>query len=268
MPLATPKTWKVALVLWFCLFQNRLLPARDLPAGESEGSRTFALAAQKDYLVAQARYRLEPEKVDAAVQFGRACFDRAEFSTSSTERAGLAEQGIAACRQALTRVSNSAAAHYYLGLNQGQLARTKSLGALRLVNQMEREFTTARALDEQFDYAGADRALGLLYRDAPAFASIGNRSKAREHLERALKLAPNFPENRLNLLESALEWGEKESARRELAVLEAALPAARFSLSGPAWAATWADWDNRLRAAKKKLEDPSKKLETPRGKGA
>ena len=38
-------------------------------------------------------------KATAAWQFGRACFDLAEFATNNTERASLAEQGIAACRQ-------------------------------------------------------------------------------------------------------------------------------------------------------------------------
>ncbi|MCX6930190.1 MAG: hypothetical protein NT154_44320 [Verrucomicrobia bacterium] len=59
-----------------------------------------------------------------------------------------ADQGIAACRLAIMRETNSAPAHYYLGLNLGQLARTKGLGALKLVDQMEREFNRAHDLDE------------------------------------------------------------------------------------------------------------------------
>ena len=39
----------------------------------------------------------------------------------------------AACRQALAQGSNSAPAHYYLGMNLGQLARTRGLSALKLV---------------------------------------------------------------------------------------------------------------------------------------
>ena len=96
-----------------------------------------------------------------------------------SERADIAQQGIAAAWQALARESNSAPAHYYLGMNLAQLAQTKMLGALKIVDRMEREFTTTRELDEHFDYAGADRNLGLLYRDAPSIGSIGNRSKAR-----------------------------------------------------------------------------------------
>ena len=77
----------------------------------------------------------------------------------------------------IARESNSAPAHYYLGMNLGQLARTKGLAALRLVSQMEHEFTRARELDEQLDWAGPDRNLGLLYRDAPAIGSVGSRAE-------------------------------------------------------------------------------------------
>ena len=66
-------------------------------------------------------------------------------------------------------------------MNLGQLARTELLGALKLVKEMEREFKTAADLDKQFDYAGPERCLGLLYRDAPGWpASIGSRRKARD----------------------------------------------------------------------------------------
>jgi energy-coupling factor transporter ATP-binding protein EcfA2 len=224
----------------------------------------FAAAARDAFREAQSQYTKAPNSPEAAWHLARACFDLAEFATRNAERAELAEKGIAACRTALTRASNSAPLHYYLGMNLGQLARTKSLGALKLVNQMEREFTRARDLDEHLDYAGPDGNLGLLYRDAPAIGSVGSRSKARQHLQRAVELAPDYPENRLNLIESQVQWGDHEEARHELQVLEKALPAARAQFSGSTWAASWADWEPRLAAARRKLEEPPKKLETPR----
>jgi len=111
----------------------------------------------------------------------------------------------------------------------GQLARTKSLGALKLVSQMEAEWNIARALDERLDYGGPDRSLGLLYRDAPTIVSIGSRAKAREHLRRATDLASEYPENRLNLIETELKWGNRKEALRDLKSLEEALSAVRKS---------------------------------------
>jgi hypothetical protein len=92
-------------------------------------------------------------------------------------------------------------------MNLGQLARTKGLSALKLVDQMEGEFTRARDLDEHLDYAGPDRSLGLLYRDAPVIGSVGSRTRAREHLRRAVEVAPQYPENRLSLIEAYLKVG-------------------------------------------------------------
>ncbi len=234
----------------------------DPTAAETE----FAAHAQRNFQQAQARYRKAPSETPAAWQFGRACFDLAEFATNNTARASLAEQGIAACRLALARDSNSAPAHYYLGMNLGQLARTRGLSALKLVDQMEQEFTRARDLDEHLDWAGPDRNLGLLYGDAPVIGSIGSRTRAREHLRRAVEVAPAYPENQLNLIEAYMNWGERTGAWRELQTLEAAWPAARTNFVGEGWAASWADWEPRLKKLKRKVEEPTKPLGSPRGK--
>ena len=254
MALATPISWaRIVFPVCLGLLAQTQQALADPPAAETG----FAAYAQRNFQEAQAHYRDAPGEATAAWKFARACFDVADLATNKTERASLAEQGIAACQQAIARESNSAPAHYYLGMNLGQLARTKGLTALKLVDQMQREFTRARDLEEQFDWAGPDRNLGLLYRDAPAIGSIGSRTKAREHLKRAVELAPRYPENRLNLIEAYLQWGEPNNARRELAALEEVWPGARTNFVGEAWAASWADWEPRLKKLKKKIEGPS-----------
>ena len=238
-------------------FASALSPLAQAVEGE------YSALALREYRQAATPCKEQPRDVEAAWRFARACFDLAEFATNHTERAAIAEQGIAASRQALAQVSNSAPAHYYLGMNLGQLARTRGLGALKLVRQMEREFNNARLLDERFDHAGPDRNLGLLYRDAPALGSIGSRAKAGQHLDRAVLLAPDYPENRLDLIEALTKWGDRDVARRELTALQDLWPAARAQFSGPAWAVSWSDWEARRQKATKKLEEPSR-LESPR----
>lgn len=219
--------------------------------------------AQQAFEQAKKIYENHPGDVEQAWKFAQATFDFADAVPGNSQRATIAEQGIAACKKALDQSPDSAQLHYYLGLNLGELARTKTLGALRLVDQMEKEFTRSIELDKSFDYGGAERSLGLLYRDAPVFASIGSKSKARLHLQRALELAPNYPENRLNLIESELKWGERKDARRELKLLEESWPAAQKKFAGPEWTASWADWQDRLDKIKKTLDEPVR-LETPR----
>lgn len=222
--------------------------ASDGPAQTNHSA--FLAFAQRELDSARQQRNASPTNTEFVLQFARATFDRAEFATNDTERAELAVQGIAACRQVLRRASNSAPAHYYLGLNLGQLARTRLLGALPLVDEMEVEFLKATQLDARFNYAGPHRTLGLLYLNAPVIGSVGSRSKARKHLNRAVELAPEFPENRLNLAEALLHWRDRREAREQVRLLELSIPAARTNLAGEAWAASWADWEKRLAEAK------------------
>ena len=219
----------------------------------------------KDFTEARSRFDSATNYVDTAWRFGRACFDFAEAATNKAERAEIAEQGIAVCRQAISRNPASAQAHYYLGMNLGQLADTRrNLAALRMVKEMEREFQAAAELDDHFDYAGPERNLGLLYLQAPVITSIGSRSKARLHLRRAVELASEYPENRLALIEAFLKWGELNEARREMKALDERWPEARQRFAGATWTANWRDWEKRLKAAKRRLEPASKPLESPR----
>ncbi|MCX6894755.1 MAG: hypothetical protein NTZ16_04485 [Verrucomicrobia bacterium] len=202
--------------------------------------------AEKVLQAARARHEREPTNAEAAWQFGRACFDRAEFAANDTERATLAVEGIAAMRPLVAREPKLAAAHLYLAMNLGQLAL---LAALKLVDEMEHEFKAAHDLDEHFEHAGPDRNLGQLYFQAPGWpASVGSKSKARKHLERAVALAPDFPENQLNLLEAYCQWKDLKGIRRELKSLPALWPAAKTNFSGMAWASSWADWERRRAA--------------------
>ncbi|MDB6057868.1 MAG: hypothetical protein JWO95_1712 [Verrucomicrobiales bacterium] len=214
----------------------------------------FLRVTEKLYRAALLHYRTAPTNVDVVVQFARASFDRAEFAVNSGERADLAEPAINACEHGLTINEKCAALHYYLALNLGQLARTKSLGALKLVRQMETEFVRAIELNSEFDYAGPDRNLGMLYLEAPGWpTSIGNHSKARQHLMRAVQIAPDYPENHLDLLEAYLKLNDDDGAQREAQRLFALLPNARKKFTGEEWASSWADWDGRWHILEAKL---------------
>jgi tetratricopeptide (TPR) repeat protein len=249
------------MLIWMAGIGYSAPAATNTPAGPAAFR---AYAAQK---LAGARKRLHdsPTNAQALLEFAQAGFDLGEFSKTDSERAALAEECIAVCRPWVAREPKSAPAHYYLGMNLGQLARTKFLGALKIVDEMEREFQAAEKLDVHFDHAGPVRNLGLLYRDAPAWGSIGNRGKARTYLKRAIELEPDFPENRLNYLEACLQWVDWAGAAREMKQLDAIWDLAQTSLSGPAWDSSWWDWRKRRAEAKTKIEE-GHKLGSPKQK--
>jgi len=219
--------------------------APDPPEREVTNALT---AAQEAYDAAKARYATNAPDNATAWHFACACFDRADLASTGAGRAAAAREGIEVCRRLLRQAPDLAAAHYYLAMNLGQLAQTKTLGALSLVKEMEREWAAARALDPHFDFAGPDRNLGLLYRDAPGSPlSVGSRLKAAQHLQQAVDLNPDYPENYLNLIETHLKFNQWEEAAAEDQKLRASLPAARKKLSGPHWRFAWEDWDMRQR---------------------
>jgi tetratricopeptide (TPR) repeat protein len=168
-------------------------------------------------------------------------------SRDSSERAHLANEGIAACEKVIKLQPQLAEGHYYLALNLAQLARTKLLGALPLLGRMQNEWLAAKDIDETLDYGGPDRYVGLLYRDAPSWpVSLGNSHKAKQHLRHALKLAPNFPENELNMIESCLSWHDTNAAFHAAEKLRLILPAAHKEFAGDYWDVSWKDWNARL----------------------
>jgi hypothetical protein len=235
------------------------------PAAGSAIMERAAARAEHTFFEAQARHNKDGKDLEAAWQFALACFDWADLVPSNARRAEIAEQGIAASRRAIESNSRSGPAHYYLALNLGQLARTKKLGALKLVDEMETEFKAAIGLDPKVDYAGPDRSLGLLYMDAPGWpTSIGSRAKARLHLRTAVELCPSYPENLLCLLEAYLKWGDKSAVQSQLASAEEALQRAHQALSGEKWESGWQDWDQRWEKIKAKATEPSSSLESPK----
>ncbi|RME91739.1 MAG: hypothetical protein D6766_11345 [Verrucomicrobia bacterium] len=217
-----------------------------VPAAGEDPAAVAARRATRALEECRARWDAATASSEAGWQLARACFDAAEFAPDKAARGRLAEEGIEAARAVIERCATNAPAHYYLALNLGRLAETKTLGALPLVREMESHLLRARELDPGFDFAGPDRTLGLLYRDAPGWPlSVGSRKKARRHLDAALDRAPGYPENRLNRLETRIQWREKEGALEDYRAMLALLPQARDRFVGPRWAWSWADWDRR-----------------------
>ena len=238
------RVWLLCLC-WLCAqagaAETNLISTNLVPAKISPGERL-----DKQLRTARTQFLADTNNAIYAWQLGRACFEWNENLKDPNQQEKFAKEGIAASRQAVALAPPSAPAHYYLGLTLGQFADTKrNMAALKMVKEMEREFQTTRELDEHFDFGGADRNLGLLYHQAPTIISIGSRSKARLHLQRAVELAPEFPENRLNLIETLLEWGDHAAARRELKALEKIWPDAEKNFSGETWADAWAEWKKR-----------------------
>jgi len=210
------------------------------------------------YLQTRREFETNSMSDGVAWRFAQACFERAEMSTNNTERVAYGREGINAARKAVELNPKSASAHYFLGMNLGQVARVKRMSALRLVDEMEVEFLKASELDEKVDFAGPDRCIGVLYRDAPGWPiSIGSRSKAVKCLEHAVEVCPEYPENHLCLLETYLDWSEESKMSQLLEKTRKLWPEAKKKLVGDKWQSSWEAWDKRLDAIESKMQKKS-----------
>ena len=242
----------LAVLLGLGLLMNLSGHADELPAVPSP---TFE-QAQNWYTAAKTNYLHNTGNTTSAWKFAEACFEWAEFATNSSQRSSLALEGIRAARFATEIAPNDASGHFYLAMNKGQLARTKSLGALPLVKEMEESLQRAIKLDAKFDHAAADRSLGMLYMDAPGWpTSIGSKSKSRRHLQRAVELVPDYPTNYLTLMEAYLRWGDADALRTAMAKYRRILPTAKEKYSSSKWEQSWRDWELRWKLIQQKAQE-------------
>ena len=284
--LATPNSWRTSsstpvnllpallrrsLFVWFCSLALLQLPgfipsasAQESP--ESASKSKFSKILETAYLEAKSAIEKDSNSAEAQWRFAQTCFDWAEFNSSSSIKESVAEEGVKASRMLINANASSAEGHYYLAMNLGEIAETKSLGALRLVSQMETEFKTALSLKPQLDFSGPDRNLGMLYLEAPGWpASVGNRTKAKHHFVECVKRSPNYPENLLDLVEANLKWNDKAAALKILEDLDTLWPKAHTELCGPHWEPCWYDWMNRRELARQKLTSKPKQTNPSHG---
>ena len=231
-------------------------------AGPPAGSRVFLARAKAAFELAQEKYLADTNSTAGASRLARAGFDLADLATNETQRAEIARRGIEVCRAWVVREPKSGPGHYYLAMNLGELAQAEapSITAYKLVHEVEREFKLAADLDVRFDFAGPARTLGELYFQAPSWPlSVGSKRKAREWFERAVGLAPEYPDNQLNLAEALFKWHQYEELAVTMKNLEAIWPVARTNFTGEVWELCWLDWNARrvvLQAEVRKFSRP------------
>jgi tetratricopeptide (TPR) repeat protein len=143
----------------------------------------------------------------------RVCFHLAERETKQENREKLAAEGVRFAEASLAQGgTNDGAVHYYLAVNLGLAVREHPTQAVGNLGRLEAEMKQALALSPDLDDGGPLRVLGSLYLKAPAWPSgIGDRDKALELLEKAVKEHPGHPLNHLFYAQALWEEGDEAS---------------------------------------------------------
>ena len=146
----------------------------------------------------------------------RLCLHLAEREDNLQNREKLAAEGVDFAEAALAQGGgDDAAVHYNLALNLGLAVREHVTLAFEQLGRLESEMKLALALSSDIDGGGPLRILGALYLKAPAWPNgIGDRDKALELLEKAVKEHPEHPLNHLFYAQALLEEGDEASISR------------------------------------------------------
>jgi hypothetical protein len=143
----------------------------------------------------------------------------AHLATPVNESQSLADTkaGSRLAEMAVREFPESGLAHYLIACLTGLEAERNQTRGLKLVPVIEREAILAAQLNPFVDHGGPDRLLGELYLRAPGFPmSVGDSSKAAAHYKRAVELDPNYPENRIGLVEVLMAEEQNKLACDEL----------------------------------------------------
>jgi tetratricopeptide (TPR) repeat protein len=113
---------------------------------------------------------------------------------------------------------NRVEGHYWLALNLcGQADACGYMMARRLLPRIIEELERAMVLDATYDQAGAHRVLGRIYFEAPAWPmSVGDLQNSLEHLNAAVRLAPDNCTNHLYLAQTLYRLHYRSLARQQL----------------------------------------------------
>ncbi len=125
---------------------------------------------------------------------------------------------------ALRAFPESGLAHYLMAHLTAYEAERNPTRGLQMVPIIEKEAVMAASLNPPIDHGGPDRMLGELYLRAPGFPmSVGDSEKSAAHFRKAMTLDPDYPENRLGLVEALMAQEENGEACNELSTVIAGL---------------------------------------------
>lgn len=186
---------------------------------------------------------------DALWRAARACgWLSLEYGDSKPQRARFAYKGVQYAKAAIKLDGKRVEGQYYLAINTGQWATTRTVGAYPLISEVVKAGKAALAADEHFDHGGPPRLLGTVYAKAPSWpVSVGDSDEALSYLARAVEIAGDYPHNHLLRADALLGDDRLDEAEREFGVVLAAAPL-------PEWATRLSRWKREAAEGMKKLQ--------------
>ncbi|MBS0496415.1 MAG: hypothetical protein HRU77_07645 [Gammaproteobacteria bacterium] len=152
----------------------------------------------------------------AFAELSRLQFMEAQLERNKNRRVQLFKNCVVVADRALALNKNDVRGLFWKAAAMGKMAEDSGMvNALRMLRPMENLLLKVVMLDEQYENAGAHRALGRIYHKLPGFpVSFGSNQKALMHLKRAHELFPRDVITRAFYAELLYDEGRKDEARK------------------------------------------------------
>ena len=149
----------------------------------------------------------------------RAKVRSAEKKEKRADKLALYESAKIDCEKSVALSAGVADSHFWLGVTIGRWGETKGLmKALFIIKPLKKEMAEVIRLDPS--HGGAHNVLAEILWQVPGFVG-GDKKKALEEFETALRLSPRYTANHQPLAEAYLHYGRKDDAIRVLKLVEA-----------------------------------------------
>jgi tetratricopeptide (TPR) repeat protein len=111
--------------------------------------------------------------------------------------------------------TNRPEGYYWFAVDLGSYGLAKGIfSALSNATAGRDALLEVAHIDPNYHWAGAYRILGRYYQEVPSFISFGDKKKAEDFFQKAIKLAPNYVLNKIYLGILYSELGRKEEASK------------------------------------------------------
>jgi len=175
---------------------------------------------------------------------------------SRSDAKSAAESGIEYAEQCLMKAPEEPGCYYWRSVNTGLYYKIQIIGYQKGIKRMISDCKKVIELDPKYDHAGAYRILGELYTQLPQTAGrpdsiTRDLDLAEEYLRKAVRLAPEYPENYLALAETLFKQEKLTAALEQLTEAKDLTPRWRADVSYEEWRSTTFDLENKIARASK-----------------
>lgn len=158
-----------------------------------------------------------PANYEVAWRVGRLVYYSGNFGLgekqNTKEKENLFKYGYLIADYAARLSPNKVEGHYWYAVDLGSYGLAKGIfSSLRNAPKGRDALLKAISIDPSYHWGGAYRILGRYYQELPKFISFGDKDKALECFQNAVKVFPNYRPNKVDLAILLGDTGKKDAA--------------------------------------------------------